>query len=49
MSRPDDPGAGMVVVLHAGKSGRKRIIMLALDQAGAFRNSQSPMDAVMGR
>jgi hypothetical protein len=51
MSKPDDPGvmqASMVFVLHAGQSGRKMIMMLALAQAGA-RHSQSPVDTVTGR
>jgi hypothetical protein len=50
MSKPDDPGvmqASMVFVLHAGQSGRKMIMMLALAQAGA-QHSQSPVDAVTG-
>jgi len=52
MSKPQGPGvmrASIILVWHAGQSGRWMIIMLALDQAGALQNSQSPIDAVNGR
>jgi hypothetical protein len=48
ISKPDGPGvisASMVIVWHAGQGGRRIIMMLALDQAGALQNSQSPVDA----
>ena len=38
--------ASMVLVWHAGQGGRRIIMMLALDQAGA-QHSQSPVDADM--
>jgi len=50
--KPDGPGvisASMVLVWHAGQGGRRIIMMLALDQAGALQNSQSPVDAGAGR
>jgi hypothetical protein len=39
--------ASMVLVWHAGQGGRRLIMMLALDQAGALQNSQSPVGADM--
>jgi hypothetical protein len=52
ISKPEGPDvmrANMVLVWQAGQGGRRIIMMLALDQAGALQNSQSPVDAVTGR
>ena len=49
ISKPDGPGvisASMVLVWHAGQGGRRIIMMLALDQAGA-QHSPSPVGADM--
>jgi hypothetical protein len=52
MSKPAGPGvmrASIVLVSHTGQRGRGRVVMmLALDQAGALQNSQSPVAAVNG-
>ena len=51
MPKPEGPGvvrASMVLVWHAGQSGRRMIMMLDLDEAGALPNSQSPMVAYGG-
>jgi hypothetical protein len=41
--------ASIVLVSHTGQRGRGRVVMmLALDQAAALQNSQSPVAAVNG-
>ena len=53
MSKPEWPGViriSVVIVPHCGHDGlRDVIIVLALGQAGALQNSQSPVVAVTNR
>jgi hypothetical protein len=49
MSKPDGPGvirASIVVLWHFGHGGLGMVMMLALNQAGALQNSQSPLTAI---
>ena len=49
MSKPDGPGvirASIVVLWHFGHGGLRMVMMLALNQAGALPNSQSPETAI---
>jgi hypothetical protein len=47
-ARPEVICASIVLVSHLGQGGRLMIMVLALDEAGALPNSQSPMGAIGG-